>query len=136
RLRDQTLRPSFELLSDHAGADLRVNRNGSTGSREPGQVFDESPPRCFFGMVARMFRPTRSFGLVAVSALVASLAVAPSLAPAPAEGQARNSAQIYIVQGRVPSSLPGKDGIVKFGRKNHRNTLQEVTGVPVKDRSW
>jgi hypothetical protein len=83
-----------------------------------------------------MIRHTRSFGLVAVSVLLASLAVAPSFAPSSAEGQARNTAQIYIVQGRVPSSLPGKDGIVKFGRKNHRNTLQEVTGVPVKERSW
>jgi hypothetical protein len=86
-------------------------------------------------MVARMFRSTRSLGLLALSVVLVCLAVAPSLAPSPAEGQPRNSAQIYIVQGRVPKSLPGADGIVRFGKKNHRNTLQETSG-PIRDRSW
>ena len=85
-------------------------------------------------MVPRMFRRLPSGGLLLAAALLALASL--SSGPSPAEGQGRNTAQIYVVQGRVPSSFPGKDGALKFGRKNHRNTLQEVTGVPVKDRSW
>ncbi|NLY93216.1 MAG: hypothetical protein GXY23_04225 [Myxococcales bacterium] len=83
-----------------------------------------------------MFRTPRSIGVAAAAVLVASLALGPSFAPSTAEGQGANRAQIYVVQGRVPSTFSGKDGLIRFGRQNHRNVLQEVTDVPVKERSW
>jgi hypothetical protein len=83
-----------------------------------------------------MFRHSHSLGFVAVSAVLASLALAPSWMPPSAKGQARNSAQIYIVQGRVPKTAPGANGLANFGRRNHRSTLQETKGANVSERSW
>lgn len=53
-----------------------------------------------------------------------------------AESQRGPKAQIFVVQRSVPRTLPGRDGHVQFGRKHHKRTLQEVTDVPVSERSW
>jgi hypothetical protein len=81
-----------------------------------------------------MSRSARTLGLIFLSASLATFALAPSLMPSSAEGQGRNTAQIFVVQGRVPSSVPG--GLAKFGKQNHRNTLQEGNTMPVSERSW
>lgn len=53
-----------------------------------------------------------------------------------AESQRGPKAQIFVVQRSIPRTLPGRDGHVQFGRKHHKRTLQEVTDVPVSERSW
>lgn len=53
-----------------------------------------------------------------------------------AEGQRGPKAQVFVVQRSVPRTLPGRDGHVQFGRKHNKRTLQEVTDVPVAERSW
>jgi|SRR5690554_151007 len=53
-----------------------------------------------------------------------------------AEGQRGPKAQIYVVQRSVPRTLPGANGHVNFGKKHNKRVLQEVTDVPVAERSW
>lgn len=80
---------------------------------------------------------SRLFAIAAVLTALAAI-VLPDLIGAleRAEGQRGPKAQIFVLQRSVPRTLPGANGHVNFGKKYHKNVLEEATDVPVAERSW